>query len=125
MASHAEGAAGAGASGALGTSWPAPDEEGYGTMHETFDRHWVECAKEIEEYSPFYPWWRMVQPHVLAGVRETDEIRDDEVEWKPYVKALRLSHIAQAVGRIKDPTEHAIKLDALSHYEGWYNYPNW
>ena len=89
MASHEGRAAGGGAGGAAGgasgtkrkasamssdaTEWPAPGDKGYGTMHETFDRHWVECAKEIERYSPFFPWWRMVKRYVLAAIDEADE----------------------------------------------------
>ena len=109
--------------------WPAPGDEAYGTMHETFDRHWVECAEEIERYSPFFPWWRMVKTYVLEEIEAADENRPEDEDWKSYIAEVRLQYIRGARKRIPNPTEHAIKLDALSYYKDaehlWPRFPNW
>ena len=110
------------------TEWPAPGDKGYGTMHKTFDKHWVDCDLKIRQHGMFYPWWRMVRPYVLAGIKDTDEDRPEDQDWNSYVVELRLQHIEKARERIRNPTEDLIKLDALSYYRhGSFgrSFPNW
>ena len=145
MASHEGHAAGGAAGGASGTKrkanamssddtkWPAPGDEAYGTMHEEIDKHWVECELKIRQFGMFFAWWRMVRDYFIeihnecgeGPCRDEDETGKPCAEWTKYWSDRRLTLIGEARERIEDPTENAIKFDALSHYKGWSNYPNW
>ena len=143
----ADGAAGGAAGGATGGEsdtqrkasaipsddppWPAPGDEGRGSMLNTFDRIWTKCkqSKKPHERRPFFIWYRLVKDWYLNDHENSNEPPDesDREEWIPFWTDRRNQLIRDAKHRLgEDATDDAIKKDVVSHYkDDWPNYPNW
>ena len=110
--------------------WPAPGDEGRGSMHNTFDRIWTQCkqSEKPHERRPFFIWYRLVKDWYLNYHKNLDEGPDEsDPEWKKFWIDRRNELIRRAKYRLgEDATDDAIKRDVVKLYQStWHNYPNW
>lgn len=105
------------------TPWPQEGEDGHGTIVG-----YIEDAFKNNKGNNWEAWWTAVLPNALELHKIADEPPDpsEEKAWSDFWKDKKALEIKSAKERLGvDPSVNTLMTDALGHYRGKWNYPNW